>query len=521
MAVVVVITSAVLGGLFGGRVLAGQDNLSLHYESFTTALAAIEDTYVGEADSEQLVYRAIGGMLQTLDPHSNFMDPRSYAQLRERQEGHYYGLGISINVIDGGITVMNIFEGSPAFRRGLRRGDVIARIAGTDALGMTVNLGPFLYPLRDRPDILARMRMFVTAHGETTHQSGVPYALCGHRRNTPRLAGTGAHVEAHLRAVDGPSALPRSYVFLPGLSDLSGLNADSAAAIGLQRASARPMTLRLNAGGVDTEQLLRTVIGGTRGAIDRLVDHSTQRYASRLVDPSGTPVRSARFDDFAAARDALGTTPDVVGLLSAQALAAREGSECEQHSGVDYTSMGLQASVELMTHPTSPARYVTCVDGGLAPASGGGAYDTHFFHVSESARNVVHMSRELVSRINEPGEGDPRKLDLDRHMILLTTEYGRSPLPIAGGLDHWPYGYVTIAIGGPVTPDHAGIIGAIDDQGIATSAFTPGDQRAALLLALGIWPFSDRSFAVGDISAGATELDCAMYLREQLWGYPA
>ncbi len=137
MAVVVVITSAVLGGLFGGRVLAGQDNLSLHYEAFTTALAAVEDTYVGEADSEQLVYRAIGGMLQTLDPHSNFMDPRSYAQLRERQEGRYYGLGISINVIDGGITVMNIFEGSPAFRRGLRRGDVIARIAGTDAMGIT------------------------------------------------------------------------------------------------------------------------------------------------------------------------------------------------------------------------------------------------------------------------------------------------------------------------------------------------------------------------------------------------
>jgi carboxyl-terminal processing protease len=46
-------------------------------------------------------------------------------------------LGISINVIDGGITVMNIFEGSPAFRRGLRRGDVIARIAGTDAMGIT------------------------------------------------------------------------------------------------------------------------------------------------------------------------------------------------------------------------------------------------------------------------------------------------------------------------------------------------------------------------------------------------
>jgi carboxyl-terminal processing protease len=137
VAVAVVVASALLGGLFGGRVLAGQDSLNQYYEAFTKALSAIETTYVGEADSEQLVYQAIGGMLQTLDPHSSFMDPRSYAQLRERQEGRYYGLGISINVIDGGITVMNLFEGSPAYRKGIRRGDVIARIAGKDATGIT------------------------------------------------------------------------------------------------------------------------------------------------------------------------------------------------------------------------------------------------------------------------------------------------------------------------------------------------------------------------------------------------
>ena len=139
IAVAVVIASALLGGLFGGRVLAGQDSLSQHYEAFTKALAAIETTYVGEVDSERLVYRAIGGMMQTLDPHSSFMDPRSYAQLRERQEGRYYGLGISINIIDGAITVLNLFEGSPAYRKGIRRGDVIARIAGEDATGITTD----------------------------------------------------------------------------------------------------------------------------------------------------------------------------------------------------------------------------------------------------------------------------------------------------------------------------------------------------------------------------------------------
>ena len=65
------------------------------------------------------------------------MDPKAFAQLRERQEGHYYGLGISINVRDGDITVMSLFEGSPAYKKGIRRGDVIAKINGEDAKGWT------------------------------------------------------------------------------------------------------------------------------------------------------------------------------------------------------------------------------------------------------------------------------------------------------------------------------------------------------------------------------------------------
>ena len=132
-----VVLSGLVGGLFGGRVLATQEEMPQHYDAFASALAAVEANYVDEVDTERLVYQAIGGMLQTLDPHSNFMDPRSYAQLRERQEGRYYGLGITINVIDGRITVMSIFEGSPAFRTGLRRGDVIAEITGADATDMT------------------------------------------------------------------------------------------------------------------------------------------------------------------------------------------------------------------------------------------------------------------------------------------------------------------------------------------------------------------------------------------------
>jgi carboxyl-terminal processing protease len=128
VAILAVVISAVAGGVLGSSLLAGQDDVSTQYRIFTSALNAIEREYVDEVPSDRLVYGAIDGMLKTLDPHSSFFDPRSYRQLRERQQGSYYGLGIQIQPIDGDITVMSVFENSPAYRKGLRRGDVIARI---------------------------------------------------------------------------------------------------------------------------------------------------------------------------------------------------------------------------------------------------------------------------------------------------------------------------------------------------------------------------------------------------------
>ena len=133
--VAAVALAALAGGLFGPRLLATEDEVEARYRVFTTALAAVEAQYVGPVESDRLVYSSINGLLNTLDPHSSFFDPRSYAQMRERQEGHYYGLGITIQAIDGDILVGNVFEGSPAFRRGIRRGDTIAKIAGESAKG--------------------------------------------------------------------------------------------------------------------------------------------------------------------------------------------------------------------------------------------------------------------------------------------------------------------------------------------------------------------------------------------------
>ena len=139
-AVFIVVVCALVGG-FSARGALAQDQLDQQYRVLTDALQAIESNYVGEAESDRLVYSAISGMLQTLDPHSNFMDPNSYTQMRERQEGRYYGLGISIGAIDGDLTISQVFEGSPAYEKGLRRGDVIARIEGQDTKGWTTRAG--------------------------------------------------------------------------------------------------------------------------------------------------------------------------------------------------------------------------------------------------------------------------------------------------------------------------------------------------------------------------------------------
>jgi carboxyl-terminal processing protease len=126
VAVAVIVLSALTGGVLGSRVLATADRETERSRSYAAALAVVESQYVEPVDATQLIYGSIEGMLRTLDPHSTFFDPKTYAQMRERQEGHYYGIGISIGAVDGDITVTQLFEGSPAYRAGIRRGDIIA-----------------------------------------------------------------------------------------------------------------------------------------------------------------------------------------------------------------------------------------------------------------------------------------------------------------------------------------------------------------------------------------------------------
>ncbi len=138
-ALVLLVGGALLGGVFGPRVLAGGSRLSDQLRLYTSIVGAIEENYAEEVKSDRLVSSSIREMLRTLDPHSNFFETKEYSSLQERQKGSYYGLGITVQSVDGNITVVSPFEGTPAHRLGIRAGDVISRIEAEDARGMTID----------------------------------------------------------------------------------------------------------------------------------------------------------------------------------------------------------------------------------------------------------------------------------------------------------------------------------------------------------------------------------------------
>jgi len=124
----ILLACALLGGIYGRSVQAASDtSLSADLHNFAKAYALVEQNAAEVPTGDKAIYDgAIPGMLRTLDPHSNFFDPKAYKLLMEDQQGHYSGVGMQVGPRNDKTVVLNPFPGSPAYRAGIRPGDIIA-----------------------------------------------------------------------------------------------------------------------------------------------------------------------------------------------------------------------------------------------------------------------------------------------------------------------------------------------------------------------------------------------------------
>lgn len=113
-----------------------EDSLNVRMKEFAEVLSATAYWSADALTPDDLVYASVRAMLKTLDPHSTFLEPRSYSQMRDKQSGSYFGVGLTVGERNKRITVISPMQGSPAARLGVRAGDVIVEIEGipTDQL---------------------------------------------------------------------------------------------------------------------------------------------------------------------------------------------------------------------------------------------------------------------------------------------------------------------------------------------------------------------------------------------------
>ena len=180
---------------------------------------------------------------------------------------------------------------------------------------------------------------------------------------------------------------------------------------------------------------------------------------------------------------------------------------CMRHGNFgDSENTGTSRGIKTQLHAAAsllssgPARYVCTIDRGIA-----GSYDTHQIrHMETICSNMYNVMHHLADVIHHPTDNPNGLINLDETLIMMHTEFGREPWIENGrGRDHWPVGYVTTLIGGPIPSGGPTIGGGIDptDGRTATNfRYSPADVRGAMLLAAGIDPFEEGNFNVAAFS---------------------
>ncbi|MGH8758342.1 MAG: S41 family peptidase, partial [Burkholderiales bacterium] len=118
--------------------------------AFTEVFGRIKNDYVEPVDDKRLISEAINGMLSGLDPHSAYLDAEAFRELQVGTQGEFGGLGIEVGMEDGFVKVVAPIEDTPAWRAGLKSGDLIIKLDDTNVKGMTLN--DAVKRMRGKPD---------------------------------------------------------------------------------------------------------------------------------------------------------------------------------------------------------------------------------------------------------------------------------------------------------------------------------------------------------------------------------
>ncbi len=131
--------------------------------SFTEVFGAIKQNYVEPVDDKRLITEAINGMLSGLDPHSAYLDAEAFKELQVGTQGQFGGLGIEVGMEDGFVKVISPIEDTPAFRAGIKPGDLIIKLDDTPVKGMTLN--DAVKRMRGKPN--TQITLTIARKGET------------------------------------------------------------------------------------------------------------------------------------------------------------------------------------------------------------------------------------------------------------------------------------------------------------------------------------------------------------------
>ncbi len=118
--------------------------------AFTEVFGRIKNDYVEPVDDKKLISEAINGMLTGLDPHSAYLDAEAFKELQVGTQGEFGGLGIEVSMEDGFVKVVAPIEDTPAWKAGLKSGDLIIKLDETNVKGMSLNDAVKL--MRGKPD---------------------------------------------------------------------------------------------------------------------------------------------------------------------------------------------------------------------------------------------------------------------------------------------------------------------------------------------------------------------------------